>query len=225
MNTRLPRWVWIGAIALACIAGMVNVIGYLGFEHQAITHLTGTTSLLGAALAQGDLRAIVHLWGMLIAFCVGAMLSGLVIQDQTLKLGRRYGVALALEAALLLLAIPLFKQQQIWGALLAAMACGLQNAMVTTYSGAAVRTTHLSGMFTDLGIGLGHLLRGMPLPMRRLTLSGLIISGFLGGGVLGAWFYRHWGYDALLAPALLTGSTGIGYVLYRQWVQAGQTPP
>lgn len=225
MGTQLPRWVWIGAVALACVAGMVNVIGYLGFEHQAVSHLTGTTSLLGAALAQGDLRAIVHLWGMLIAFCVGAMLSGLVIQDQTLKLGRRYGVALALEATLLLLAIPLFKQQQIWGALLAAMACGLQNAMVTTYSGAAVRTTHLSGMFTDLGIGLGHLLRGMPLPMRRLTLSGLIISGFLGGGVLGAWFYRHWGYDALLAPALLTGSTGIGYVLYRQWVQAGQTPP
>ncbi|WP_313495537.1 YoaK family protein [Pseudoxanthomonas mexicana] len=225
MGLHLPRWVWIGAVALACVAGMVNVIGYLGFEHQAVSHLTGTTSLLGAALAQGDLRAIVHLWGMLIAFCVGAMLSGLVIQDQTLKLGRRYGVALALEAALLLLAIPLFKQQQIWGALLAAMACGLQNAMVTTYSGAAVRTTHLSGMFTDLGIGLGHLLRGMPLPMRRLTLSGLIISGFLGGGVLGAWFYRHWGYDALLAPALLTGSTGIGYVLYRQWVQAGQTQP
>ena len=225
MGLHLPRWVWIGAVALACVAGMVNVIGYLGFEHQAVSHLTGTTSLLGAALAQGDLRAIVHLWGMLIAFCVGAMLSGLVIQDQTLKLGRRYGVALALEAALLLLSIPLFKQQQIWGALLAAMACGLQNAMVTTYSGAVVRTTHLSGMFTDLGIGLGHLLRGMPLPMRRLTLSGLIISGFLGGGVLGAWFYRHWGYDALLAPALLTGSTGIGYVLYRQWVQAGQTPP
>ena len=225
MGLHLPRWVWIGAVALACVAGMVNVIGYLGFEHQAVSHLTGTTSLLGAALAQGDLRAIVHPGGMLIAFCVGAMLSGLVIQDQTLKLGRRYGVALALEAALLLLAIPLFKQQQIWGALLAAMACGLQNAMVTTYSGAAVRTTHLSGMFTDLGIGLGHLLRGMPLPMRRLTLSGLIISGFLGGGVLGAWFYRHWGYDALLAPALLTGSTGIGYVLYRQWVQAGQTPP
>ena len=225
MGLHLPRWVWIGAVALACVAGMVNVIGYLGFEHQVLSHLTGTRSLLGAALAQGDLRAIVHLWGMLIAFCVGAMLSGLVIQDQTLKLGRRYGVALALEAALLLLAIPLFKQQQIWGALLAAMACGLQNAMVTTYSGALVRTTHLSGMFTDLGIGLGHLLRGMPLPMRRLTLSGLIISGFLGGGVLGAWFYRHWGYDALLAPALLTGSTGIGYVLYRQWVQAGQTPP
>jgi uncharacterized membrane protein YoaK (UPF0700 family) len=217
MGLHLPRWVWIGAVALACVAGMINVIGYLGFEHQAVSHLTGTTSLLGAALAHGDLRAIGHLWAMLVAFCLGAMLSGLIIQDQTLQLGRRYGVALALESLLLAVAIPLFKQQQIWGALLAAMACGLQNAMVTTYSGAAVRTTHLSGMFTDLGIGLGHFLRGMPLPVRRLTLSLLIISGFLGGGVLGAWLYRRLGYDALLAPALLTGLTGSGYVLYRQW--------
>ncbi|MCR6626952.1 MAG: DUF1275 domain-containing protein [Pseudoxanthomonas sp.] len=223
MGLHLPRWVWIGAVTLACVAGMVNVIGYLGFEHQAVSHLTGTTSLLGAAIAHGDGRAVIHLWGVLIAFCLGAMLSGLIIQDQTLQLGRRYGVVLALEAALLLAAIPLFKQEQIWGALLAAVACGLQNAMVTTYSGAAVRTTHLSGMFTDLGIGLGHLLRGMPLPVRRLTLSGLIISGFLGGGVLGAWLYRHLGYDALLAPALLTGGTGVGYVLYRQW-QRTKTP-
>ena len=135
------------------------------------------------------------------------------------------GGALALEAALLLLAIPLFKQQQIWGALLAAMACGLQNAMVTTYSGAAVRTTHLSGMFTDLGIGLGHLLRGLPLPMRRLTLSGLIITGFLAGGVIGAWLFSRLKYDALLAPAILTGATGIGHVLYRQWTGAKRDPP
>ena len=217
MNTRLPRWVWIGAIALACIAGMVNVIGYLGFEHQAITHLTGTTSLLGAALAHGDWRAVGHLWGVLIAFCSGAVLSGLIIQDSTLRLGRRYGVVLALESLLLLIAIPLFKQQQIWGALAAAMACGLQNAMATTFSGAVVRTTHLSGMFTDLGIGLGHLLRGLPLPIRRLTLSGLIVSGFLAGGVIGAGLFLRFGYDALLAPALLTGGTGLGYVLYRQW--------
>ena len=219
MGVQLPRWVWIGAVALACVAGMVNVIGYLGFEHQAVSHLTGTTSLLGAAMARGDARAIAHLWGMLIAFCLGAAISGLIIQDQTLKLGRRYGVAMALEALLLLAAIPLFKQQQIWGALLAAMACGLQNAMVTTYSGAAVRTTHLSGMFTDLGIGLGHLLRGMPLPVRRLTLSGLIISGFLAGGVLGAWLFQRLQYDALLAPALLTGLTGSVYVAYRQWAR------
>lgn len=219
MGLQLPRWVWVGAVALACVAGMVNVIGYLGFEHQAVSHLTGTTSLLAAALASGDWRAVGHLWGVLIAFCAGAMLSGMIIQDSTLQLGRRYGVALALEAVLLVAATQLFKQEQIWGALLAAMACGLQNAMVTTFSGAAVRTTHLSGMFTDLGVGLGHLLRGMPLPMRRLTLSGLIISGFLAGGMLGALLFRHLHYDALLAPAALTGAVGVGHVAYRQWTR------
>ncbi|MQP74876.1 DUF1275 domain-containing protein [Stenotrophomonas sp. MYb238] len=215
MGIQLPRWVWIGAIALSCVAGMVNVVGFLGFEHQAVSHLTGTTSQLGMALAQGDWRNVAHLWGMLIAFSLGAMLSGLIVQDGALRLGRRYGVVLTLESLLLLVAIPLFKQQQIWGALAAAMACGLQNAMVTTFSGAVVRTTHLSGMFTDLGIGLGHLLRGLPLQVRRLTLSGLIISGFLAGGVIGAWLFLHFGYDALLAPALLTGCTGATYIAYR----------
>ena len=219
MGIRLPTWVWIGAVALSSVAGMVNVVGFLGFEHQAVSHMTGSTSQLGMAIAQGDWRAVGHLWGLLVAFSLGAMLSGLLIQDNTLQLGRRYGVALAIESALLLVAIPLFEQQQIWGALAAAMACGLQNAMATTFSGAVVRTTHLSGMFTDLGIGLGHLLRGLPLQVRRLTLSGLIISGFLGGGILGAWLFMHFRYDALLAPALLTGLTGIVYVLYQQWAR------
>jgi uncharacterized membrane protein YoaK (UPF0700 family) len=217
MGVQLPRWVWIGAGSLACVAGMVNVVGFLGFEHQAVTHLTGTTSLLGAAIASGENRAALHLLGVAIAFMVGAAVSGMIIQDSTLRLGRRYGVMLTIESALLFLAVPLFKQQQVAGVLLAAMACGLQNAMATTYSGAVIRTTHLSGMFTDLGIGLGHALRGMPLPKRRLMLSAVIISGFLAGGVIGASLFHHLGYEALFAPAGLTGMVGIGYAGYRQW--------
>ena len=76
MGVALPRWVWIGAGALACIAGMINVVGYLGFEHQAITHLTGTTSLLGAAIAHGDIRAISRLGGMALAFVGIVVLVG-----------------------------------------------------------------------------------------------------------------------------------------------------
>ncbi|WP_024868150.1 YoaK family protein [Pseudoxanthomonas suwonensis] len=224
MGVQLPRWVWVGAVTLACIAGMVNVIGYLGFEHQAVSHLTGTTSLLGASLASGNWRSVGHLWAVLIAFSLGATLSGLIIQDSTLRLGRRYGVVLSIEALLLAGSVPMFENRQIFGALLASTACGLQNAMVTTYSGAIVRTTHLTGMFTDLGIGLGHLLRGMPLPMRRLTLSGLIISGFLGGGILGAWAFRAWHYRALLLPAALTGLAGVGYVVYRNWTLRRSRP-
>ncbi|KGM55591.1 membrane protein [Lysobacter daejeonensis GH1-9] len=220
MGIQLPRWVWLGAGLLAGVAGMVNVVGYLGFEHQAVTHLTGTTTLLGSAVARGDMRAVMHLGGVAVAFMAGAALSGMIIQDSTLRLGRRYGVTLALESVLLLAAIPLFKQQQIVGALLAAMACGVQNAMATTYSGAVIRTSHLSGMFTDLGIGLGHALRGMPLQKRRLLLCGLIIGSFLTGAVVGARLFVALGYDALLVPATLTGVTGLGYITYRHlWAE------
>ena len=217
MGVHLPRWVWIGAGSLACVAGMVNVVGYLGFEHQAVTHLTGTTSLFGAALASGDTRAALHLLGVAAAFMAGAALSGIIIQDGNVRLGRRYGITLTIEAILLALAVPMFQRHQISGALMAAMACGLQNAMATTYSGAVVRTTHLSGMFTDLGIGLGHALRGLPLQKRRLLLCGLIIACFLAGGIAGAMLFARIGYNALFVPAALTGAVGIGYVTYLQW--------
>ena len=216
MAERLAAWVWIGAGALAAVAGIVNVVGFLGFQHQAITHLTGNTSLLGAALVSGDVRASLHLSGAIAAFVAGAMLSGLVIQDSTLRLGRRYGVVLTIESLLLLVAVPLFQHRHWLGPLCAAMACGLQNAMATTYSGAVVRTSHLSGMFTDLGIMLGHALRRMPMARKRLGLCVLVITLFFSGGLAGAWLFSVAGYAALYFPAALTGGAGIAYVLYRQ---------
>jgi uncharacterized membrane protein YoaK (UPF0700 family) len=60
MISKLPRWVWTGAWALAFVGGIVNVVGLLGFEHQAVTHLTGTTSMLAAALASLDGAAALH---------------------------------------------------------------------------------------------------------------------------------------------------------------------
>ena len=215
MITRLPAWVWLGAASLAMVAGMVNVVGYLGFEHQAITHLTGTTTLLGASFAQGDARASAHLALVVLGFVGGAVLSGAIIQDSTLQLGRRYGVAMALEAALLVVSVPLFERQQIAGAVLAAMACGLQNAMTATYSGTLVRTSHLTGMFTDLGVFLGHRLRGLPADPRRLWLCLAIIGGFLLGGVAGALVFPHLSYRTLYIPAALTGTVGVAYVAYR----------
>ena len=216
MGIQLPRWVWVGAGSLAFVAGIVNVVGYLGFEHQAITHLTGTTSLLGAALVQGDLRAVGNLLGVMLAFVAGAMLSGLIIQDSTLQLGRRYGVVLFIEALLLILAVPLFEHRMIAGALLAAAACGLQNAMASTYSGSLIRTSHVTGLFTDIGIAVGHAMRGMPVAKRRLALCTLVIFSFLAGGIAGAWLYSRFGYRTLYFPAALTGSVGLAYTLYRQ---------
>jgi uncharacterized membrane protein YoaK (UPF0700 family) len=215
MAERLATWVWVGAAALACVAGIVNVVGFLGFQQQAITHLTGNTSLLGAALVSGDVDAVTALGAMMVAFLLGAMLSGLIVQDSALRLGRRYGVVLTIESVMLAAAVPLFRQQHLAGPILAAAAIGLQNAMATTYSGALIRTSHVSGMFTDLGIMLGHVLRGLPVGKRRLALCLLIIAFFFSGGIVGAWLFAVLGYASLYVPAALTGTIGLGYVLYR----------
>lgn len=221
MISRLPRWVWSGAWILAFIAGIVNVVGLLGFEHQAITHLTGNTSLLAEAMATRDLAATLHFAALIGAFVTGTVVSGFLIQDSTLQLGRRYGVALLLVSLLLFAAVPLLAINSAYGMYAAACACGLQNAMVSTYSGAVVRTTHVSGMFTDLGIFLGHALRGLPVDTRRVRLCLLVISGFLCGGVAGTLAFGTFGYAALVFPASLTALVSIAYGLYRvRWARA-----
>lgn len=215
MITKLPPWVWTGAWMLAFIAGSVNVIGLLGFEHQAITHLTGNTSLLAESIALLDMRAIAHFGALILAFVAGCAISGIIIQDSTLQLGRRYGVALLLASALLFLSIPLLRAGNVLGMYSAACACGLQNAMASTYSGAVIRITHVSGMFTDLGIFLGHALRGLPVDARRLRLCLLVISAFLCGGVVGAVSFQRFGYTALALPASLTAAGSLLYGVYR----------
>lgn len=211
----LPRWVGAGAFALACIAGMVNAVGFLAFEHQAITHLTGTTTLFGVALAQGQGGLALNLLLFLLSFLAGAALSGAIVRDSTLRLGRRYGLALVLESALLLLAIPLLHRHSVAGICVATAACGLQNAMASTYSGAVLRTTHVSGIFTDLGIMLGQRLLGHGHDARRRNLYLLIVAGFALGAVCGAAGFGVLGENVLAVPALLTGVTGLAYALYR----------
>lgn len=199
---------------MAFVGGSVNVVGLLGFEHQAVTHLTGTTSLLAAALAEWQWSQALHLAVVIASFVAGTVLSGFMIQNSTLQLGRRYSVALALEAMMLCGAVPLLNHESDFGIYLASGACGLQNAMVSTYSGAVIRTTHVSGMFTDLGIFLGHALRGLAVDRRRLRLCVLVISGFLCGGVQGAVAFHHLRYEALFIPAGLTVVAAVVYDFY-----------
>jgi uncharacterized membrane protein YoaK (UPF0700 family) len=214
---QLPRWAWIGGGMLAFIAGIVNAAGYMGFRHQSITNLTGSTSLLGVALGIGDGGEAWH-WALSIAaFVAGAVLSGLIVQQRTLKLGRRYGVALMLESLLLFAAVPLLDAGSPIGLYLAAMGAGLQNGMASTYSGMVFRTTHVSGMFTDLGIYIGQRLRGLEVDTQRIRVCVLVTSTFLLGSVAGALLFRVMQERTLLIPAVLTGLSGLSYGIYRHY--------
>jgi uncharacterized membrane protein YoaK (UPF0700 family) len=161
-----------------------------------------------------DGPAAFHFAAIIGSFVAGTVLSGVLIQDSALQLGRRYGVALFLESMLLCAAVPLLQHGEIFGIYAASCACGLQNAMVSTFSGAVIRTTHVSGMLTDLGIFLGHTLRGLPVDPRRLRLCFLVISGFLCGGIAGAAAFHRLSDAALFIPAALTAITSVVYGAY-----------
>ena len=201
MMTKLPRWVEAGGFALAAVAGTANAVGLLGFRHQAVSHVTGTSTFLAVAAVDGDGAALGHLLLVLLSFVLGAVGGGAVVGDEQLRVSRRYATALLLEAALLLAAAAALAGGADAGHLLASAACGLQNALVSTYSGAVVRTTHVSGLLTDLGAMLGHRLRGRPLDRRRAVLYLLLVAGFVAGGAAGAVAFRRAQFAALLLPA------------------------
>jgi uncharacterized membrane protein YoaK (UPF0700 family) len=213
---RLPRWAWFGTGILAFIAGLINAAGYLGFRHQSISNLTGNSSLLGIALGEADRGEAAHWAFTIAAFVIGAMLSGMIVQQSTLQLGRRYGVALILESTLLFAAVPLLDASNSIGLYLASMAVGLQNGMVSTYSGTLIRTTHVTGFFTDLGVYIGHRLRGLPVDRLRIRVAVLVATTFILGGVAGTALFRLMRERTLLIPAVLTGVCGLCYGLYRQ---------
>ncbi len=217
---QLPGWAWIGGGLLAFIAGIVNAAGYMGFRHQSITNLTGSTSLLGVSLGTGDSGEAWH-WALSIgAFVTGAVFSGLIVQQRTLKLGRRYGVALVGESLLLFAAVPLLDAGSSTGLYLAAMAAGLQNGMASTYSGMVFRTTHVSGMFTDLGIYIGQRLRGLEVDSLRIRVCVMVTATFAMGSMAGALLFQVLQERTLLIPAVLTGLCGLGYGLYCHFTRA-----
>jgi uncharacterized membrane protein YoaK (UPF0700 family) len=230
MNQRAPVWVMLGGMLLTTSAGSINAVGFLGLHHQAITHLSGTVSLLSTDLARADSESALRAFFVVLCFFVGCVISGFIIRQNTLKLGRRYGGVLVLESFMLFSAVHFFNRGLFAGDCLASMACGLQNAMATSYSGAVIRTTHMTGIITDLGIAAGHLMHGQSVDYRRLRLYAALLLGFFIGGLLGAVGFAHFGYDTLFFPAVLSGLAGLGYMAsrtyerYKRKRQAGGAP-
>lgn len=216
MLSRLPKWVEYGAFLLALVAGSVNAVALLGFHHQAVSHLSGTATLIGSVLLNPSSSELFHLLGILLSFVLGSAISGIMLTGTSLKLGRFYDVLLLLEAILLALAMVMLLNGHTTGHYFASAACGLQNALATTYSGAVIRTTHLTGIFTDLGIMMGEFLRGKALDKRKALLFTIIVLGFILGGFLGSILFVKVGFFALGVPAGICFVLAIVYRWYSQ---------
>ncbi len=214
MISKLPRWVEYGAFVLSLVAEFVNAIGLLGVKHQSISHLSGSATLLGTGIINSNFIDVFHLIAVLLSFLIGAAISGYFLRSGALKLGHNYSSLLTLEAALLFGATYFLTKGSFYGLYLASAACGLQNALATTYSGAIVRTTHVTGIFTDLGILLGSTLKGEPFDKRKALLFLLIIFGFVLGGTIGAYSFGVLAFFSLFIPASICLLLALLYTIY-----------
>jgi uncharacterized membrane protein YoaK (UPF0700 family) len=214
------------AMGLAAIAGFINALTVAGALHIGTTHMTGLTTRLSVDLVHDASNPTLALdLGLILAFVFGAAISGAILDSTQFRLGRRYGVLLMIEALILTVSW-LGGQAQAAVALELlplAVAAGLQNSMATQYSRAIVRTTHVTGVLTDIGIALGKWIARRGVMRWRVILYLAIFAGFALGGIGGALGVTHLGRDALLFPIAITGVGGAIYFAARlRWLRLGR---
>ncbi len=218
------QWpVWLVAVwgfALAGLAGFINAHAFLTAFEVPVSHMSGTATHLGIFLGRGDFsQKTLVAAAILLSFFGGAVLSGAIIGHRVLLPGRRYGLVLALEGVMILVSAWMLGPWPMWSTLAVAAACGLQNGMASSYLGLVLRTTHVTGIVTDLGIMVGYWLRGHRPSLGKLGVLAGILAGFLGGGVLAAFLLDRLRVDPLrfLGGALV--AIGLAYYAYRVWLR------
>lgn len=189
-----------GACAFALLAGFINSV-VLGFFSTPVSHMSGAVSHLGLDLAKGRLSDAWSSLAIVVGFLLGAILAGVVVGGRNLLPGRRYGTALAGESLLLIAAVFLLNRGQHVGLPLASMACGLQNAVTSSYCGLMIRSTHVTGTVTDIGVMIGHWIRHRQIERWKLMFLIATILAFTAGGWIGAVLNLSYGVKSLLVPA------------------------
>jgi uncharacterized membrane protein YoaK (UPF0700 family) len=203
------------AVFLSLVAGIVNICGVLALG-VLTTNVTGHFAYFAEGMLLEQLpRAIAFLY-YIFAFLLGAFTSGFLTEYFAAK-GRAapHNASLCVEILILAGLGLLWDRLRIWGVsdhwLASAMlfAMGLQNSLVTKVSDAVVRTTHLTGLFTDLGIELSQLIfyreeKERRQLVRSIGLRGGIIVFFFSGCIAGGYLYSIVGTGLLaMAAAVL----------------------
>ncbi len=207
-------------LALAFVAGAINAGGFLAVA-QYTSHMTGIVSAMADHVALGSYDLLWSAAGALASFLLGAVCSSAMVNfARQRRMSSLYAFPLLLEAALLLcfgvfgsrlasierLSVPAT-------VMLLCFIMGLQNAVISKLSKSEIRTTHITGTITDIGIELGKTLHwnapGTP-PQERVAanwiklrfLTALATCFFL-GGVVGALGFRQFGYISTVPIAML----------------------
>jgi uncharacterized membrane protein YoaK (UPF0700 family) len=204
--------------ALAFVAGAINAGGFLAVR-QYTSHMSGIVSAMADNLVLGGYDLVLDAFGAILSFLAGAASTALLVNYvRRQRLYSEYALPLLLEAVLLLVfGVVGARLQQVEGlfvpftVMLLCFMMGLQNAVITKLSHAEIRTTHVTGIVTDLGIELGKLLywnadHALPKVLasrERLRVLGTLLACFFAGGVAGAVGFKRIGFLSTVPLAAL----------------------
>jgi len=207
-------------VALTFVAGATNAGGFLAVQ-QYTSHMTGIVSSMADNIVLGSYELVLSGAVGLLAFLLGAACSAVMINySRRRRLHSEFALPLLFEALLLLcfgfLGARLSLMEGLFVPATVILLCfimGLQNAVITKISRAEIRTTHITGIVTDIGIELGKLAywNAADVPVQqqvranrdRLKVLSLLAGSFFLGGVVGALGFKGIGYIATVPLALV----------------------
>ncbi|MEW6777491.1 MAG: YoaK family protein, partial [Bdellovibrionota bacterium] len=215
-------------LLLAFLAGSVNAGAFLACG-RFVTHVTGFATHFGVDLVEHRYADALGIFAIPLFFILGSTVSGFLVDNRIdHRQEPRYDAVMFLSSFALLL-VALGGQFRVFGAFgqtlhirsdffLLALLCfamGLQNAAITSASKGTVRTTHLTGLSTDLGIGLAKLFstdwanrETLERRLRTQTVRLGTIGSYIAGSVAGALLFVTAHYLGFLLPASLAAYAG-----------------
>ncbi|MED7820361.1 MULTISPECIES: YoaK family protein [unclassified Francisella] len=196
-------WIYLAVILLSLNGGYINAATIISFLHNAVGYVTGNIALSGTYLAKDDYMMFLSAILLVISFLIGAILSGLIIEDINYNKDYRYKANLILQLILVSISIVLIYYKQTYCQYLLAMAMGLQNAMTTHYGSALIRTTHMTGTTTDLGILVAYWIKKKKVKIWKIKLYSMLILFFLIGSILGGIIFTNFQEKSLFIPVLI----------------------
>ncbi len=220
-------------IALAFQAGFANAGGFLACA-RFVSHMTGFGTQVGIAISELDYFFALELASAPASFVLGAMFSGWAVDRPMLKRGQpRYflvlwtivGIFSAIAVSGMAGLFGEFGEPLRYGhdfLLLALLcfACGMQNACFASLTRGQIRTTHLTGLLTDLGTTSMRLLylergrREIPILARTNWVRFMTFCSFSTGSAISAVLFVELGHSAF--SVLVVTSLGIVWTTIRK---------
>jgi len=220
-----PTQIVTGGCLLAFGASFLNT-GFLLSTGTSVSHLTGDIARIGSGLStigSGKGFHMVNVATATLAFISGATLSGFLLHHPTAEITMPYGRILSSFGVFLVAAHFAHWENPLLAIAIASTVCGAQNALASRYRGIVLRTTHLTGLFTDFGIHLGMKIRGHHIESWKLLIPICITFSFLLGAVASSAVILHAKDNWILLAGIGYFMGGIFWSIYkrssRAWIQ------